>query len=197
MVFPETAILVLAAGQSSRMGRPKQLLPWKETTLLEHSLKNALTVTEDVFVVLGAYYQKILPTLRKHTVHILHNTEWEQGMGTSISLGIKAIKKNPSFTSVLIMLGDQPLLEGNHLRALIEHFKETQKPITATAYDSNGGVPAVFDTALFHDLEGMDQNWGAKQLIKTHDCETVLPVGILTDIDTPKTYKELFEQYGH
>jgi len=190
------AILVLAAGESSRMGRPKQLLPWKKGTLLQHSLKNALEVSKDVFVVLGAHYENIAPTLSNYPISILRNTQWKMGMGASIATGLREITKENYFNSVLIILGDQPLLEKNHLSTLIQRFKETPSKIVATKYGEKGGVPAIFEASLFKDLAGMTGNSGAKQLINSQDCETLSPVGIPIDIDTLATYKDLFEQYG-
>jgi len=115
------AVLILAAGASTRMGQPKQLLPWGKTTLLNHAINEAKKISEHVFVVLGANKELIESSLNSQ-VEIIRNPNWENGMGTSITYGISILDKNEEFDSVLIMLADQPLLDSTYLNNLKKLF---------------------------------------------------------------------------
>ncbi len=186
------AVLILAAGASSRMGQPKQLLPWGETTLLNHAIIQAKEVSKEIFVVLGANKESIEKTL-SNKVSVIFNPGWEKGMGTSIAVGISEIEHNYDFNAVLIMLADQPLLDGNYLSELKQSFFSNEIKIAATKYRNNHGVPAIFDNSLFQELGKLNQDYGAKKLIKKYSQELtgLNSYGKEIDIDTFETYQQL------
>lgn len=188
------SILILAAGASSRMkGKAKQLLPWKDTTLFGHALEQAKKVSDSVTVVLGARAERIQNAI-PGTVESIHNSDWDMGMGSSISKGIQHIlKENPSADGILIMLVDQPLLDAAYLNQLKSEFERDLSKITATAYGEKIGVPAIFPKHLFLELTQLDGDIGARQIIKSHkkQISVLQPEGKEIDIDTLETYNQL------
>ncbi|MDT0607567.1 nucleotidyltransferase family protein [Croceitalea rosinachiae] len=186
------AVLILAAGASTRMGQSKQLLPWGETTLLNHAIAQANYVSEHIFVVLGANKDSIEKTL-SNEVSVIFNPSWKQGMGTSIAVGVSKIQKGHLFDALLIMLGDQPLLDGSYLNELNQLFGTSKNRIVATSYGDKNGVPAFFHNSLFNELRKLSKDYGARSLMQRHVqyLSSLNPNGKEIDIDTPETYNQL------
>ncbi|MFC4220240.1 nucleotidyltransferase family protein [Flagellimonas marina] len=187
------AVLILAAGASTRMeGGPKQLLPWQNTTLLGHAIEQAKQLSELIFVVLGAYadeIEKVIPD----DVEIIYNPHWENGMGSSISVGIEHLQNsNEKPTGVLVMLADQPLLDATYLQEIKSDFENKPCKIVATSYGNKLGVPAIFDNSLLPQLAKLHEDVGAKHIIEKNktDTITVFPKGKEIDIDTKKEYTQ-------
>ncbi len=193
-------ILILAAGGSSRMGSPKQLLKWKNSNLLNHTISKAIELNlKEIIVVLGANADMIIPEIDNKEVKILINQDWENGLGSSISAGVNHIlQSNSSIDGLLIMLSDQPLIEHNHYLKLIKNISSGNKAIVATKYsDSKLGVPALFDKFYFKDLIDLNSDFGAKQLISRYS-ENVISIEnekSRFDIDTPEQYQNLYRAY--
>lgn len=191
----KVALLLLAAGASRRMGRSKQLLPWKNTTLLNHAIQTALSCkAENVIVVLGSEADTIGKSLKKGRYTTLIHKDWDQGLGSTIASGVAYLETRDSAAhAVLIMLGDQPLLGTDHLNALIDGFNKQGKGIVATDYGSNLGVPAVFSRDLFPELMLLEGNAGGGKLIASHTGPvTGIEGGSNTaDLDTPEDYLSL------
>ena len=194
------AILILAAGGSSRMGSPKQLLKWKNSNLLNNTISKAIELNvKEIIVVLGANADMIIPEIDQSKVNILINKDWENGLGSSISAGVNHIlQSNTSINGLLIMLADQPLIENDHYLKLIKDFSSGNKTIIATKYnDSKPGVPALFDKFYFKDLNDLNLDFGAKQLISRYS-ENVISIKneqSRLDIDTPEQYQNLYKAY--
>ncbi len=192
----KTAILILAAGESKRMGRPKQLLPYKDSTLLLEKIKQFQSLDRvQVFVVLGAYFKDIFPSLRELPVKVVMNTNWQEGMGSSLSKGIELIRKKEMFDRVLITLSDLPLMESSHYEELIELSKTSGKRIIQTEYEETSGVPVIFDKSLFASLAKLKNEEGAKPLIDKYKKE-VLKLRSKTpyfDVDTSDAYQKLLD----
>lgn len=196
---PKIAVLILAAGEASRMQRPKQLLPWEETTLLNHSIEivSNLKNTKS-FVVLGAHKDDILPTINHSNVSVLYNEHWKQGMGSSISFGVTSIQSYGDFDAVLIVLADQPLVSLSYLENMIQIYTSSKKGIVASKYEDNKlGVPVVFDVAYFKDLVELKGDKGAKGILKTYqdDVYVLEAFDIVRDIDTPEAYERLYNTH--
>src|SRR5690606_27250627 len=140
---PSIVTIILAAGSSSRMGTIKQLLPWGNSTLIGHSIEQALnSEANEVYVVLGAHYEKIKKKIDNFPVTIIKNENWGSGMGTSISVAVNYIlKKKIPMDGLMITLSDQPLIDYTHLNSLIKLYKKNKNECIATVkYASKNGV---------------------------------------------------------
>lgn len=193
------ATIILAAGESKRMKGIKQLLPWKDTTLLTYAIRQAVqTETDAVFVVLGANKEAILSSADTSEITIIINKEWRSGMGSSIAAAVRYIRLNTlDFDAVLIKLIDQPLLDVNHYNKLIYSYINL-KDIVTTSYGSAIGVPAVFDHKYFDELMLLNSNNGAKEIIKKHkeSLSIIDSKGKTTDLDDYPTYLNYYNLYG-
>lgn len=185
------AVLILAAGASRRMGKIKQLLPWGESTLLNHTINTLNTISEDIFVVLGANTKEITSTLDKCT--IISNPEWQKGMGTSISTGIGEIEVVKDYDAVLVVLADQPLLDVAYYQKMITAYSSGNSTIIATSYETKNGVPAILDKSLFEELKKLGEDYGARKLMQKYAANVTAldPDGKAIDIDTPEVYEQL------
>ena len=195
-MMPKTAILILAAGESKRMGEPKQLLPYNDSTLLLHSIEQAKAIKySDIFIVIGAHFADIFKSIRGQKATILKNNNWEDGMGSSLSKGIELIKKKNNYDRVLVTLADTPLVNTEHYEELISLSDTTGKRIILTNYEEVAGVPAIFDKSLFNELSLLSDNEGAKPVVKKYKKE-VLKMTSKTpffDVDTKEAYQKLLK----
>ena len=187
------SVLILAAGASTRMdGEIKQLLPWGDSTLLENAVQQAKEVSNNVYVVLGAHMNEILETI-SIDAHIISNMHWESGMGSSISSGLNSILEKENPDALLIMVADQPLIDAAFLSQLSQDFIKNECKITATAYKNGAGVPAIFESSLFSELQNLRYDFGARKIIKKHN-ESVRLIdagGKEIDIDTKEKYNQI------
>ena len=194
MITNSCAVLVLAAGSSSRMGRPKQLLPWGEVTILQSAINNAIASTfGKVVVVLGAHSEAIQKILPSDVITVV-NPEWQNGMGSSIACGMKyLLESKTKSTAVLITLGDQPLIDSEYLNSMLSTFRENEREIVATDYNGSAGVPALFGPKYFQQLAKLDAKFGAKELLARNIFDIhLLDAGSKTaDIDTEDDYDKL------
>lgn len=193
----DIGIVILAAGASTRMGTPKQLLRYQEYSLLRHTVEVAVaSVCRPIIVVLGAYAQLIQPEISQLPVQVVENLQWTEGMSSSIRVGIQVLKTSPEIEAVIVALCDHPLISTQIINRLVEAYHSTNKPIIACEYAQILGVPALFSHRLFSELLALKGSEGAKQVIKKHPQEVFgvfFPEGT-TDIDTPKDYEELLSR---
>lgn len=192
-----TAIIILAAGNSSRLGKPKQQLRLLNNTLLERSLQAALDSTaQTVVIVLGAYHEEIVTESELSSARIVVNPSWHLGMGSSIKLGMKELVKHEMPDRIILMLCDQPFVNGQLLTKLISTQQNTGKGIIACSYKNTIGVPALFDRRFFSFLLEMDDSGGAKTIIQRFpDERATIPFyrGHI-DIDTDEDYHQLIQK---
>jgi molybdenum cofactor cytidylyltransferase len=190
-------LIILAAGASTRMGTPKQLLKYGRQSLICHVVEIAIaSVCHPVIVVLGAYAESIQPEIETLPIHTVENPDWNQGMSSSIHVGIEALNSlNPNAEAVVLMLCDQPFVCSQLINQLVEVHQTTLKPIVASEYAANLGVPALFHRTLFPQLMTLTGASGAKQLINkyAHDVVAIpFPEGLI-DLDTPQDYQQLLQ----
>jgi molybdenum cofactor cytidylyltransferase len=194
MVF-KIGLIILAAGSATRMGRPKQLLSYQGRSLILHAVEVALaSMSQPIIVVLGAYVEQIKPELMLKAVQVVENSQWQEGMSSSIRAGISMLlKTNSKLDAVIISLADQPLVSPQIFNQLIQSYQETQKVIIASKYNETTGVPALFSNALFPELMQLEGDKGAKALIQKYIDRglTLLIPEAAIDIDTPDDYKQL------
>ncbi len=196
---PKIAHLILAAGSSGRMGTPKQLLHWQDNSLIGHAIEQALRLsTSTVYVVLGAYFDRINEKINHFPVEIIKNDNWQLGMGSSIRCGIKGIQNyDLNYDGVLISLIDQPLIHQMHFELLIKKFVKGKSSIVATNLESSVGVPAIFSANYFNDLVELKEDFGARRIIKKYQArvQKIDVIGKSADIDTIEEYKRLIKDH--
>ena len=190
------AIIILAAGASKRMQTSKQLLKWGDSTLLGCTIETALKLKiENTYVVLGANYQLIGESISKFNIAILNNENWESGLGNSIAFAVNHIlKSNNKTDAILFMLADQPFIDEHFLNELINQFKADNDNIIATSYGKDKyGVPVIFDKIYFKALSKLNDDNGAKHLLKQHKSkvETLIPPVKNVDLDFMEDYIKL------
>jgi molybdenum cofactor cytidylyltransferase len=192
---PTIGAVILAAGASTRMGTPKQLLYFKGHSLLRHTVEVAIAQEcEPIVVVLGAYAEKIRNEVIKLPVVIVENQDWHLGMGASIRVGINAVNNlSKNLEAVILLLCDQPFVCDRVINQLVEAYLATRKPIIASEYAHTLGVPALFSHELFSELINIDVEKGAKQIIQKYS-HLVFPIPFAAgaiDVDTPEDYEQL------
>ncbi len=193
-------VLILAAGNASRLGFPKQLLKWRNTNLLQHAINSVKHIENNgIFLVLGANYEKITTEIDSNNIHILKNDDWELGLGSSIAFGIQEILKfQPQIKQVLIMLADQPLIDTHYLNTLINRHTESKNEITCTLYkDEKLGVPAIFNKPFFKELFQLNGDKGAKKILEKYSDRVAFVDGnhVISDIDNKEDYQVLFKKH--
>ncbi len=191
---------ILAAGNSSRMGQAKMLLPYKGKPFLQNiieacsHLKNQQTI-----VVTGFYHDLIKATINTDRITLLQNTDWEEGMGSSIRSAMQYILQHfPTAQQVFIMVCDQPHISANLLQQMIDSKIKTGNGIVACKYNNTEGTPALFDKKYFTFLAKLQGKEGAKKLLQqfNNDVELIdFPEGAI-DIDTPEDYEKLKSSFN-
>jgi molybdenum cofactor cytidylyltransferase len=190
-----TGLILLAAGASTRLGKPKQQLVYRNKTLLQHAVTQAnASNCSPVVIVLGAYAGDILPGIKEYCEHITINADWQQGMGSSIRKGLNELLKiQPNIDSVIIMLCDQPHVDAQLLNELMWQREKQGKNIVACAYDETLGPPVLFARSYFDELQSLQGAEGARKLLKRHAdavCNIPFSNGSL-DIDILSDYEDL------
>lgn len=177
--------VVLAAGGSTRLGQPKQLLTHEGQTLVRRTVTAALDAgCAPVVVVVGADREKVISALRDLAVTIVPNDNWPRGMGTSIRTGVARLQESDA---LILLVCDQPKVDAGLLRQLIARQAETGQPMAASSYSGTHGVPALFTRSCYERLLALDDETGAKALLLGRPGE-VAPVPFeagAIDINTP------------
>lgn len=186
------AFVILAAGESRRMGKIKQLLMWQKKSFIKHSIDKAQACCpNDVFVVLGANSDAIFTTIKDENVHVILNPNWKNGLGSSISSAVNYIdNSNTNYSGILISLVDQVLIPISHFENLLFNFNKQSKSIVVSKFNKGTGVPAIFSKPYFTELSNLIEDYGAKRII-AKNVKNVFPVkyeGDYSDIDTPDDY---------
>ncbi|MGB8509744.1 MAG: nucleotidyltransferase family protein [Pyrinomonadaceae bacterium] len=193
-------IIVLAAGASSRMGEPKQLLRYEGETLLGRAVRAALeTRCRPVVVVLGACADALRAEVDATGALVVVNQAWAEGMSSSIRLGLSALGTSTSgeLDAAVLLLCDQPFVTSGIIMQLIDAYLERRPMLIASEYEVGGertrGVPALFSRALFPELMKLRGAEGAKRIITRHESDAAfiaVPAAAF-DVDTPDDYQDL------
>jgi len=192
-----TGIIILAAGNSSRLGQPKQLLQFKEKSLIVHVINEAAAAgLFPCVVVLGAYAGLIRQEIFGQDVLAAENDNWETGMASGIVTGMKALLTiDAPLTNVIISVCDQPFISKEIFSGLVEtHHRET-KGIIACCYGETSGTPVLFNKKYFKTLMLLKGHEGAKKLLKLYNqdvTELSFKNGEI-DIDTQSDYLNLLK----
>lgn len=193
-----TVCLLLAAGSSSRMGKPKMLLLFNGKTLLQHTIDEILKIQHcKPVVVTGCYHSLIKETLQKQQIDFIENGNWIEGMGSSIQKGIQYINRQyPEADNAIITVCDQPYISASLLQQLITVQGQTGKGIVASAYNNTAGTPVLFDKKYFEQLAMLSGQYGARKILQQFSDDTAAVAfeqGAL-DIDTEEDYNTLLKK---
>ena len=177
------------------MGKPKQLLQYNGKNLLQHVAEAAMNSNaNNVIVVLGANSDLVAKEIDKLKFHVIVNAEWEEGMASSVRIGLKTLQKlSPATEGVIFMVCDQPFVTSFVLNDLIDTQSATGKAIVTCNYGETIGPPALFHKSLFPELMQLRGDAGARKIIQQHgnDVATVLFKKGKIDIDTKEDYEAL------
>lgn len=197
-----TAILILAAGNSSRLGKPKQLLHYKNNSLLENTIAEASSVPNTIVIVItGANQELIQKEIQKEIQNksaiICHNPDWENGMSTSIATGLnELLALQPDIQKCILTVCDQPYLTSVVFEDLLKEYTKTGKGIIASSYSQTFGTPVLFDKKYFNALLELKGQEGAKKII-TKFLEDTASISFekgAIDIDTIEDYNNLLDE---
>jgi len=186
--------IILAAGESKRMGRPKMLLPWGKTTVIEQVISAYINGRiDDIIVVTGGYKEHVEKILKTHPVRVVHNERYEDGeMLSSLQCGLRSLK--PEAEAMLVALGDQPQVQERSVRRVCEAFQESKSPIVVPSYQMRRGHPWLVARPLWDELLKMKSPQSPRDFLNGHRDEIqyveVDDPNILADLDTPEDYQK-------
>ena len=163
------AAVILAAGGSRRLGRPKQLEPWGDTNLLGHVVaRTSEFPVEEVWVVVGYEADRILAETDLGTAGVVENPEWEEGIASSIRVGLDALTRLSRCDQALIVIGDQPAVPAEVVDALLASHAGSDKPVSVPKYRYTSGNPVLVDRLLWPRLMSLEGDEGAGRLWQAH-----------------------------
>lgn len=193
-----TAGIILAAGMSSRFGRPKQLAELGEKPVIEWVLDACLdSQLESIFLVLGYKHREILKALSKKISHprlnIIVNRNYKKGQSTSLQAGIRKIRD--AFPSAMFILGDQPFIDAATINFLLKKFRASEKNICVPIYIKKRGNPPIFSKRFYDQMYGIKGDVGARQIIGNNPDQVlrveVKRASFFHDIDTQKDLEQM------
>ena len=169
--------VIIAAGSSSRLGQPKQLLVFEGETLLQRAIRLANEAhTEPLLVVLGAHREQIESGMELSTATVIVNPDWEEGMAASIRVAILALRERErasEIAGILLMVCDQPAVTAEHLRAMLVAFEQDRNSAIASVYAGKRGIPAIFPQESFAELLALRGDTGARGLLSDPNRKVV------------------------
>ncbi|GAB6054351.1 hypothetical protein JCM17960_31710 [Magnetospira thiophila] len=189
---PRVAVLVLAAGQSRRMGGVNKLLaPLNGKPVLHHVLDGIpTTLRQDIWIVTGFEAARVRDSLGGQGLHFVHNPRFKDGLSTSLKVGIEALPDDRA--GVLVMLGDMPFVQPQTVTALLTCFEESGG-ICLPMYQGHRGNPVLWPRAFFPAIGDLTGDQGARSLLAGHSAQvrtvSVTDDGILRDLDSPRDFE--------
>ena len=180
--------IILAAGESRRMGYPKPILMIGGRTFIEHIAETMLAVLPRLVIVIGAHRERVRAVIAHDArITIVENPNFSRGQLSSLKVGLGVVQ--PDSAGVMVHLGDHPMVQVPTFRAIAEAYNETGKPIVIARHSGRRGHPVVFDRALFGELLSAPDEEGARYVVNA-DASRVVYVdledpGIILDLDTP------------
>lgn len=197
-VITKLAIMLLAAGESRRMGQPKQLLRVSGTTLLEKAIQTAASAQlGPILVVTGANFSQIEPIVETLGHTYIRNEDWNEGMASSIRKGLqKLLENDPLLDGLFCLVCDQPYLSETLLFQLRETQRQAQSLAAASVYGGKPGTPVLFHKDLFPELLQLKGDEGARKIFKRYKEQLALVPfeNGLIDMDTPADYEKFLKR---
>jgi molybdenum cofactor cytidylyltransferase len=185
--------IILSAGESKRMGTPKQLLPWGKTIILQQVIDNAAAShLAQIILVLGSRAGEIADKIKLPLkTGIMINNDYREGMSSSVKCGVKNAPAGAA--AFMLLLGDQPFIGPAIINRVLDEYQKSKYGIVIPAYNGKHGHPVIFDAKYKDELLAISDN-GAKAVVGNH-LRDILEVKldapeILTDIDTPQDYQK-------
>ena len=193
------AAVVLAAGRAVRMGSPKMLLRVGGERLLARAVRTArASRCDEVYVVVGADAEAVSAVVRDGGARPVANPRYPEGMGTSVAAGIAALPHDCE--AAVVMVGDQPFVSADALNALIDTYRRTGRPLVASRYGAVLGAPMLIGRALFEEALALDEDVGARVLLRRHpELTSEVDVGegpASWDVDTPDDLERARREIG-
>jgi len=191
--------IILSAGESKRMGTPKQLLPWRNTIILQQVINNAsVSRLGMLLLILGSSADAIAAKITTTSkTRILINHDFKAGMGSSVKCGIKNAPTDAE--AYMLLLGDQPFIGPNIINKLLHSYQAGRHGIVVPVYNGQRGHPVIFDSRYKQELLSINGQ-GAKEVTEKHAADIFeVPVDapdVLADIDTPQDYRKALGQTG-
>lgn len=197
--MPGVSAILTAAGESTRMGRPKPLLEWRGTTLVDYQVHSLLDGgASEVVVVLGHRGREVQPYICASGASVMMNPDYRKGKTTSVKAGLRGI--GPAADDILLLAVDQPRTDAI-VRAVIDAHTKANALITSPRYQGHGGHPLVFSASLKGELERISEDrQGIREVFQAHrhevnEVEIDDPM-IRLDLNTPEEYEQALERYG-
>jgi molybdenum cofactor cytidylyltransferase len=192
------AAIILAAGSSSRMGQPKQLLNIQGEPLLLRTVNAVIkSKIKKTVVVVGAFKEQIERILSPCKIDVIINDDWKKGLGNSLKLGLQHLRSDTGYDGIFIFVCDQPSISSNYINEVIKKYEENDNAIIASFYADTLGVPALFPSSYLASLLKLDDTEGAKKLINQFSDSVLavsLPEGEI-DIDTLDDYYNYINKF--
>lgn len=183
--------IILAAGESKRMGFPKMLLPFHGTTMIENVIANvSASLVESTLIILGAEKDRLIEVIKKTTATYCYNDNYKEGMLSSVKCGFQNLSLD--IKDVLVFQGDQPYITSDVINRVIEAYKSSGKGIVIPVYNGKRGHPLLIDRKYWNYIEKLEMSEGLRALAYKFsedvlEVETECP-GILRDFDTYEEY---------
>ncbi len=194
------AAILLAAGESSRMGRPKPTLPWEGTTLVEYQVNSLIAGgADEVFVVTGKSDSEVAPILERHpSAHRVYNPDYARGKTTSVKAGVNALTGDVD--AIILLAVDQPR-PGWVVKKVLNSHLVSNAPLTSPRFQGHGGHPLVFSGELRDELAAVtEEKQGIREVFQRHEAEMNSVVFeneiIRLDLNTPEAYESALTSYA-
>lgn len=188
--------VLLAAGESRRMGEFKQLLELRNKSFVEHCVDNLLASrVGEVIVVTGHRESEVCRAIGDRRVRFAHNPEYQSGMASSIIRGVEAVSQNAR--ACVLALVDQPWIDASVINRIIETYEKAQTLLVVPTYEGKNGHPILLDISLKEEILRMDPARGLRQVVGAHLREIAhvgaADRGVLEDCDLPEDYERILK----
>jgi molybdenum cofactor cytidylyltransferase len=180
--------MILAAGESRRMGQPKLLLPFGEKTIIEIVVEKVVSSkVNNTLVVLGSEREKVEKKIKNFPIKVAFNPDYHSGMLSSVQCGIKTLPEDTQ--AVVVVLGDQPSVSKDVIDKIVDAYLETGKGIVLPVYEKERGHPVIIDMKYKNEVENLSPDIGLRGTVYSHP-EDILEV----DVDTPNILQDIDDE---